>query len=156
MFLSDLLTPPSEKMFRLDSVTFTLIAMETSNLLASVLISTYVHIIIPTSLQLQLFVQNAITPDGISPGCHIERMRFVFHATDRILLGIVTSSLNAKLYYQFPDCQQPAQLLARILAQYFLYATDDLHLLQHAHLTNIVHDFRAKFTNKMSISCFQS
>jgi len=50
----------------------------------------------PTSLQLQLFVQNAITPDEISPGCHIERMRFVFEATDHILLGNVTSSLTAK------------------------------------------------------------
>ena len=133
------------KKIRLDSVTFTL--PWKLQISYSVLISTYVHISIPTSLQLQLFVQNAITPDGISLGCHIKRMRFVFQATDHILLRNVTSSLIAKWYCEIPrvsTVRTPASLWPP--AKTFLYDTNDIHLLQHTHL-NTVHVFTAKFTH---------
>lgn len=62
------------------------------------LTSASVHIIIPTSLPLQVFVQNVIKQDGTSPGCHTKRMLFAFPATDRILLANVTSYWFAEWY----------------------------------------------------------
>lgn len=59
-----------------------------------VFISGSVYIIIPTSLLLQVFVQNVIRQDGISPGCHTKRTLFAFPAIGHILLVNVTSDLQ--------------------------------------------------------------